>query len=98
MAKSDKYLSGWAASLPNPIARTVLVNVVSDGQMGRAIRAGPKHVFFGPTRTRHGTEYLRAGLARHGPSGRAWAEGAARQAARHGPILNIIFNTIGLKW
>jgi hypothetical protein len=33
IAKTDKYLSGWQASLLNPMGRVVLVNTVLDSQL-----------------------------------------------------------------
>ncbi|CAN6352985.1 unnamed protein product [Urochloa humidicola] len=37
VAKADKYLSGWQASLLNPMGRTVLVNTVLDSQLIHAM-------------------------------------------------------------
>ncbi|CAO2043009.1 unnamed protein product [Urochloa humidicola] len=37
IAKSDKYLSGWQATLLNPMGRTVLVNTVLDSQLIHAL-------------------------------------------------------------
>jgi len=39
ICKSNKYLSGWQATLLNPMGRTVLVNSVMDSQLVHAMSA-----------------------------------------------------------
>jgi len=41
IAKADRYLAGWQASLLNPMGRTVLINSVLDGQLGYVMGALP---------------------------------------------------------
>ena len=41
IARANRYLAGWQASLLNPMGRTVLINSVLDGQLGYVMSALP---------------------------------------------------------